>query len=170
MKKLLFIALLSLSTTIFAQTYDVSTLRIGEFKIFMSKQSAEQIGTKTLDLNVDYEKGNKVNYYGENIDILLSEQYQGENKPNKIGVYLLRTKSRKFRTKSGLGVGSSRPELIEAYKSYPNFEVYQYKDPENPTKVESFFTLKDLDAGTFLSFKMMNDMVIEITVGVEEGC
>ncbi len=170
MKKLLSIVLLGISLFTFAQNYDVSTLRIGDLKIFMSKQSAEQITTKPLDLNVDYEKGNKVNYYGENIDVLISEQYQGENKPNKVGIYLLRTKSKKFRTKSGLGVGSSKSELIETYKTYPNFEVTQYKDPENPNKIESFFSLTDNDAGTFLSFKMMNEIVTEITVGVNEGC
>lgn len=69
-----------------------------------------------------------------------------------------------------MGVGNTRDELINTYKTYPNFEVNQYKNPEDPSKTEAYFTLDDIDAGTYLTFKMENNVVIEVNIVINEGC
>ena len=153
-----------------AQNYEISTLRIGEFKIYMEKESAEKIAKKTLNLAADYDNPNKVNYFGETINLLLTERYVDEGKPNAVSIYNMTTKSNKFRTKSGIGVGSTRDQLIDTYRNYSNFEVHEYKDPENPKKSDSYFTLSDYDAGTYLTFRMENRVVVEILIGIDEGC
>ncbi len=82
------------------------------------------------------------------------------------------TKSAKFRTKSGIGVGSTKDELIVAYKNYPNFSVHQGWDDngENRSKTISYFNLSDSDAATQLSFKLENNIVTEVSVYINEGC
>lgn len=44
---------------------------------------------------------------------------------NELKVYGLSTTSSKFKTKSGMGVGSTKAQLLSTYKDYPNFSVGQ---------------------------------------------
>ena len=170
MKKIILVFALAVSGIMAAQNFEISTLRIGDFKIFMPRTEAEKIAKKTLKETTDWEKPEKVNYFGETVEILTFSNYVGENQPSQIAVYTLKTKSKKFRTKSGIGVGNTRDDLINAYRNYPNFSVSQYKDPESLGKVESYFSLDDFDAGTYLSFRMENNIIVEVTVSVNEGC
>ena len=153
-----------------AQNFEISTLRIGDFKIFMDKPSADKIAGKSLDPKADYEAMNKVNHHGEMVEVLFMDRYESENKPNIISLYVLKTKSPKFKTKSGMGVGNTKDELLKAYKDYSNFRMSSYDDTENKNQKESYFTLSDYQAGTYLSFKMMNNKVVEVSVGIDEGC
>lgn len=45
-KKLLFACIIGLSLQVKAQNFEISTIRIGDFKIFMDKQDAEKIAKK----------------------------------------------------------------------------------------------------------------------------
>ena len=161
----------------FAQdNFDISTLRIGPFTINMKDKAAEKFTTSKLviyDGPNEYNKGNKVNYTGEIIEIIIMEIWDDEGKKaNGYQIYSLSTKSKKFRTKSGMGVGSTKDELIDAYRNYPNFSVNQMWDEktEKLSTSKSSFVLTDNDAGTFLSFTMINNVVTEVNVYMSEGC
>ncbi len=161
----------------FAQdNFDLSTLRIGPFTINMKDKAAEKFTTSKLvvyDGPNEYNKGNKVNYNGEIMEIIIMEIWDDEGKKeNGYQIYSLSTKSKKFRTKSGMGVGSTKDELIEAYRKYPNFSVNQMWDEktEKLSTSKSSFVLTDNDAGTYLSFTMINNVVTEVNVHMSEGC
>ena len=161
----------------FAQdNFDISTLRIGPFTINMKDKAAEKFTTSKLvvyDGPNEYNKKNKVNYNGEIIGISIMKMWDNEGqKEEGYQIYSLSTTSKKFRTKSGVGVGSTKDELLEAYKNYPNFSVNQMWDEktEKLSTVMSNFALTDNDAGTNLSFTLINNVVTEINVYMNEGC
>ena len=178
MKKTFFLLLCLFGfTTSFAQdNFDLSTLRIGPFTINMKDKAAEKFtNTKLVVYNGpnEYNKKNKVNYIGEIIGIIIMETWNdvGE-KQQGYQIYSLSTTSKKFRTKSGMGVGSTKDELLETYKNYPNFSVSQMYDEktENLSSSMSSFMLTDNDAGTYLSFTLINNVVTEVNVYMNEGC
>ena len=178
MKKLLFLSILLCGTIFsFAQdNFDLSTLRVGPYTIFMKDKAVEKITKSKLLLFTgenDYLKTNKVNYLGETFEITIMQIYddQGQNIAG-YQIYSLMTKSKKFRTKSGMGVGSTKDQLIDAYRNYPNFSVSQMWDEktEKMSATKSSFALTDNDAGTFLSFTMINNVVTEVSVYMNEGC
>lgn len=178
MKKLLFVSMLLFGMVYsFAQeNFDVSTLRIGAFTVFMKDKAAEEISKSKLISFTgenDYYKTNKVNYLGEIIEITIMQTWDNEGQhEDGYQIYSLMTKSKKFRTKSGMGVGSTKEDLIQAYKNYPNFAVSQMWDEktEKLSSTKSSFVLTDNDAGTFLSFILINNIVTEISVSMNEGC
>ena len=173
MKKLTFIFTLLFFGMISAQeNFELTTLRIGAYKIFMKADDAEKLAQKKLQIFEEWEKSNSVSVNGEKIEIKLQNTYISEKEPSKLAIYSLSTKSAKFRTKSGIGVGSTKDELIVAYKNYPNFSVHQGWDDkgENRSKTISYFNLSDSDAATELSFKLENNIVTEVSVYINEGC
>ena len=171
MKKMITLVGLSLSCIAFAQNFEVSTMRIGDFKIYNDKQTVDDYAKKKFPLDGGNDGYNRVIYNGEPVDVYFVENfYQNVNSTAKNIVFGLKTSSRAFKTKSGLGVGSSREELINAYKNYANFSVYTYKDETRPSVTFSTMSLKDGDAGTSLNFNMENNIVVDIHVSIEEGC
>ncbi|MDP2453578.1 MULTISPECIES: hypothetical protein [unclassified Kaistella] len=178
MKKLLFLILFifGMNLTFAQDNFDLSTLRIGPYTVFMKNKDVEKFSKSKLTSFMgddDYMKTNKVNYLGEVIEISIMQNYddQGQN-TGGYQIYSLMTKSKKFRTKSGMGVGSTKDQLIDAYRNYPNFSVAQMWDEktEKISTTKSTFTLTDNDAGTLLSFIMINNVVTEVSVFMNEGC
>ncbi|MBB4807813.1 hypothetical protein HNP38_003129 [Chryseobacterium defluvii] len=152
------------------ENYEVSTLRIGPYKMFMEKAAAEKLAGMKLIPN-DGESKSTIKYHGETILIDIYERYINESKPNELSVYGLSTKSKKFRTKGGIGVGSTRDEVINAFKNYSSFSSYPgWNDKGEKVKNESRFVLNDDDAGTVLSFKIVDNIVTEVSVYMNEGC
>ncbi len=173
MKKLTFLFTLLFFGVISAQeNYELTTLRIGPYKIFMKADEAEKISGKKLLQFDEWDKSNIVIFQGEIIDVKLQNTYISEKENNVPAVYSLSTKSPKFKTKSGMGVGNTKDELIEAYKNYPNFSVNQgWEDNgEKTSKTISYFNLSDLDATTELSFKLENNIVTQVSIFINEGC
>jgi hypothetical protein len=152
------------------ENFEVSTLRIGPFKVFMPRADAEKIAGIPLT-NSNGEKKNIVKYNGETIQIDLFDNYINEANPSVPSITYMATTSKKFKTKSGIGVGSSRDDLINAYKNYPNFSVRPDWDASGkPIKDTGYFNIEDSQAGTLLSFKFVNNIVVEISVYLNEGC
>ena len=177
MKKLFLLLFLTVGIFSFAQdNFDVSTLRIGPFTINMKDKAVEQITKSKLNAfpgQDEYYRTEKINYLNEIVEVAISKST--DEKGNYNGgyqIFSLLTKSKKFRTKSGIGVGSTKEELFQAYKNYPSFSVNQMWDEktEKFSSARSNFTLNDNDAGTSLSFTLMNNIVTEISVYVNEGC
>ncbi len=154
-----------------AQDFEVSTLRIGPYKIFMERAEAEKVAGTKLKIT-DGTVKNNVKYNGELIQIDLYENYISEAKPNVASVMGLTTTSKKFKTKSGIGIGNTKDDLINAYRNHPSFTVHPAWDEKGEKRLKDtgYFTLEDLDAGTQLSFKFINNIITEISVYLNEGC
>lgn len=172
MKKIisLFIFVLVFGSMSAQENFEISTLRIGPYKIFMEKSEAEKIAGIKLKSS-DSESKNVVKYNGEIINIEIFQGYGGAAKPDAVTIAGMTTTSKKFRTKSGMGVGSTRDELINAYRNYPIFSVRpEVDDNGKRIKDAGYFNIEDYDAGTQLTFKFVNNIVAEITVYINEGC
>ena len=154
-----------------AQDFEVSTLRIGPYKIFMERVEAEKIAGTKLKIT-DGTIKNNIKYNGELIQIDLYENYISEAKPNVASVMGLTTTSKKFKTKSGIGIGNTKDDLINAYRNHPSFTVHPAWDEKGEKRLKDtgYFMLEDLDAGTQLSFKFINNIITEISVYLNEGC
>lgn len=152
------------------ENFEVSTLRIGPYKIYMDKSEAEKISGTSLKIS-DSEKKNFVKYNGELISVEVYQGYGGDAKPDAITITGMTTTSKKFKTKSGMGVGSTRDELINTYRNYPTFSIRpEYDDNGKRLKDSGYFNIEDYDAGTELTFRFVNNIVTEIKVYVNEGC
>lgn len=156
------------------QNFDISTLRLGGFTINMTNKAAEKISkSKIKVVNTDNYQPTTVNYLGENVEIVFARSSNDVGEYDGIFIiFSLSTKSKKFRTKSGMGVGSTKNELFEAYKNYANFCVNQFWDEKTkkPSTVNSTFVLTDMEANTMLSFILRNNVVVEVSVYMNEGC
>nr|WP_315031278.1 hypothetical protein [uncultured Chryseobacterium sp.] len=172
MKKIisLFVLLWTFSSINAQENFEVSTLRIGPYKVFMPKAEAEKIAGISLK-NSDGDKKNMVKYNGEIIQIDLFDNYINEANPSVPSITYMTTTSKKFKTKSGIGVGSTRDDLINAYRNYNSFTVRpDWDDKGKPIKDVGYFTLEDSQAGTQLTFKFVNNIVTEVSVYLNEGC
>ncbi|PWN63570.1 hypothetical protein C1631_021565 [Chryseobacterium phosphatilyticum] len=172
MKKIisLFVMVLAFGYMNAQENFEVSTLRIGPYKVFMPKVEAEKIAGVKLK-NTDGDKKNLVKYNGETIQIDLFDNYINEANPSVSSITYMTTTSKKFKTKSGIGVGSTRDDLINAYRNYNSFAVRpDWDEKGKPIKDVGYFTLEDSQAGTHLTFKFVNNIVTEISVYLNEGC
>lgn len=75
MKKLLTTSLVFSCSLFYAQNFDLSTLRIGEFKVYQDKKQAEEVAKKKLILDNGADSYNMVDYYGEKIALYCSTNY-----------------------------------------------------------------------------------------------
>lgn len=176
LKKLTFFCLLFFGMIFLsAQNFELSTLRMGDFTINMKDKTVEKIAkTKLPAFNGDnYFRSMKAEYFGQplEINVLQGVTENGEYALEST-IYSLNTKSKKFRTKSGMGVGSTKAQLLEAYRNFPNLKVAQvYEDQTDSfSKINCNFILQDFEAGTALNFTLKNNIVVEVTVYVNEGC
>lgn len=157
------------------QNFELSTLRMGDFTVHMKDKALEKVSKTKLPVfnGENYFRTMKTKYFGQPLEItvLQSVTDQGEYAMEST-IYSLMTKSKSFRTKSGMGVGSTKAQLLETYKNFPNLKVSQtYEDQTNSfSKIYSTFILQDFDAGTVLSFNLKNNVVVEVSVYVNEGC
>lgn len=171
MKKTIFLFLTLFFTAVNAQdNFDLSTLRIGPFHLKMDLKEADKIAGRKIK-STDYNSPEKINYKGETVQMYVYS-YTDEKNIEVRTVGNITTRSSKFRTKSGMGVGSTRDQLINAYRNFPSFSVYpEWDDNGKSSKTVSYFVLTDRDAGSTLSFKLVNNITVEVSVyHNEEGC
>lgn len=173
MKKLTLLFTLLFFALNFAQeSFDISTTRIGPYRISMKADDAEKLAGKKLLQYDDWDKNNVVIFQGEKIEVKIQNTYINDKENNVPSVYSLSTKSPKFRTKRNMGVGNTKYELLEAYKDFPNFSLNQAWDDkgEKMSKTMSYFNITDVDASTELQFKLENNVVTEVSIYINEGC
>lgn len=177
MKKLLSLLLVLSAFTSFAQqaNWDVSTLRIGPFKIRMKEAEAIELARKPLKVPTESNEYNGltvVKYNNELIEVTLTQGYIDEQSQEGVFIAEIATKSTKFKTKSGIGVGSTRDELWATYKDFSHIEILKpYDGNGGRVDADRNFTIYDDEAGSSLTFVLRNNKVVEIKVGmVYEGC
>lgn len=160
------------TTSAFSQDkLELSTLRIGPYVIDMLQANAEEIAGKKLIPMGDSAVKNAVTYHDEIIEVSLVDLYDTLGNIRGAGIYELSTKSAKFKTKSGMGVGNTKEQLIKTYSNFPNFSVHKgWTEEGEESETESFFRLEDSKASTVLSFRMINNVVVEVSVYRDEGC
>lgn len=171
MKKVFILIVLLFSITIFSQeNFEITTLRIGGINLKMKVEEVEKIAGYKLKTYDAYERSNEISYYGEKINVTISEYIENDKVAKTL--YFISTKSKKFKTKSGIGVGNTKQELFDAYKDFQKFEYYPSTD-KNTNKYSKevyYFSLSDLDNNTVLIFKLENNVITEISVGPDESC
>lgn len=173
MKKLtILFALFFFALHLAQENFDLSTTRIGAYRISMKADEAEKIAGKKLLQYDDWDKNNVVTFQGEKIELKIQNTYINDKENSVPSVYSLSTKSAKFKTKRNMGVGNTKYELLEAYKDFPNFSLNQGWDDkgEKMSKTVSYFNITDVDASTELQFKLENNVVTEVSIYVNEGC
>lgn len=161
MKKIIVLLCLLFPFVVQAQNNnELTTLRIGPYNLQMKAEEAEKIAGKKLKLHSEIDKYNSILYNGNEIRINISGEADGEKYISQ-----MITTSPAFKTKRGIGVGSTKRQVFEKYMDYPNFSVYQgYDEDSKPIKGETYFSLEDRDAGSMLEFKFINDVVVEAAV------
>lgn len=177
MKKLFSLLLLLGALNSYAQepNWNLSTLRIGPFKIHMKEAEAIELARKPLKVpseSNEYNGTTVVKYNNELLEVSLAQGYIDEQNQEGVFVSELSTKSTRFKTKSGIGIGSTREELWATYKDFSRIEIFKPYD-ENGKRIESDrnFTIYDDEAGTTLTFVLRNNKVAEIKVAIAyEGC
>lgn len=150
-----------------AQDFEVSTLRIGPYKISMEQAEVEKISGTKMKV-IDGTAKNGIKYNGEILSIDFYSTYLSEAKPDVVSILGISTTSKKFKTKSGIGVGSMRDDLINAFKNHSSFSVTPSWDENGKRSLKDtgYFVLNDETAGTALSFKFVDNIVTEISVSI----
>ena len=178
MKKLaLLFALILMGATLSAQqpNYEISTKRIGAFKLLMNYEEASAVAHKPLlkgDSSNNYQGKTTCKVDGELVDVYLGDYFDEKANQSLQKIVRLNTKSTKFKTRSGMGVGNTKYQLLDTYKDFAHFGVSpMYDDSGNRLKTTNFFILTD-EEGTNISFKMVNNVVVEVEVSpaYDEGC
>jgi hypothetical protein len=177
MKKIAILVIVVLLPFItFAQTdNEITTLRIGPFKIYSKLSEVGKHTTQTFNLpseQNDYKSLTLIKFNNEIIEVDIQNMYDSKTEKDIYQVYSIATQSPKFRTKAGIGIGSKREEVFKAFKNFNSFEAYPgWDDNGKRSKIESYFVVNDLDAGTQIIFKLKNNIVVKFTVTIrEEGC
>jgi hypothetical protein len=107
----------------------------------MEKRSKKIAGTK-LKIS-DGEQKNGVKYNGEVINIEVFQGYGGESKPDAVTITGMTTTSKKFRTKSGMGVGSTGMNLSIPTKIIPySVSVRKWMIKANVLKMQDISILR----------------------------
>lgn len=167
MKSILIFTILCLPLYLSAQDNNqISTMRIGPYRLQMKGKETEKLARKKMIEYTDYKKYNAVMHNGNEIRINVSDDGEGDTY-----VIQLATVSPAFKTFSGIGVGNTRKELFDTYIHYPNFFVYEsYDENGNIVLGESYFNLEDRETATILSFRLKDNVIVEVLISYNLGC
>ena len=157
-----------------ASTDVISTMRMGPFKLGSFKADVEKItGGKLIAIDKDeYYDTVKVAYNNSNYILVFNSDYNPDpNAPVKMKLSSITCANTPLKTKSGIGIGSTKAQILAAYDKFDIniYNDYQYKEKKNARDKIQFINLQDYDAGTQIMFTTENRIVTAITVGVYEG-
>lgn len=170
MKKILPVLFIFLSTTTIAQNKDylLSLEGIGSLKLEMPVTELEKVlKTKVVlkEINIDTIRLTEtinVKYKGINVVIDLIK-YQDET----IVVNGISTDSPLCKTKSGIGIGSTKLQVISAYEGYYIDATPEYTmagDTFLKNKTKSSITIKEAEEGNAIVFMLLNNKVVSFAI------
>ena len=103
--------------------------------------------------------------------------YNKENNKNldSLTLYTIKTKSKNFKTLSGIGIGSTKLDLFNAYSD--DYEIFMYYDFERNIIKDTYYRVRDknifrvrnYDVNTQLEFSIFKNKVTEISLLFNEG-
>jgi hypothetical protein len=170
MKKLFPFLFILLSTTAVAQNnnYILSLDGIGPLKLGMPLTELEKllktkITLKVINIDpVQLTETIKAKYKGIDVEINLFKRQD-----NIITVDGIKTSSSLCKTKTGLGIGSTRLQIIAAYDGYhiDARPVFDY-DNDKPVKSKtmSTVTVKEDEEGYAIIFNLVNNKVVSFEI------
>jgi len=177
MKKNLATFLLVISIHCFAVAQSgtelITTQRIGVFKLKTTKTDIEKIIGKKIELeSKDYLDSVQINYGGVNYILVFSQDYGDDGKKlAERKLYAVSSTTTSLKTKSLIGIGSTKAEILLAYDKFDLtiYNDYDYKQKLNPKDKIQFICLRDFDGGTQITFTTENRVVKKIEVSIDEG-
>lgn len=169
MKKILLFLFILHATTVVAQNKDylLSTDGIGPIKLGMSLTDLEKLLQKKITLKViDIDsvvlvETIKTKYKGIDVEIDLIKRQ------DYIAVDGISTKSPLCKTKSGIGIGATKLQVIAAYEGYhidakPDYT--EVGDKLIKSKNKSSITIKEDREGYAIVFSLLNNKVISFSI------
>jgi hypothetical protein len=152
----------------------ISTLRLGAFKINSSVSEIEKIigGKISLPVNKDdYFDTTKLRYNNSDVTLVFNRAYQeNEKAPPVWKLYAAISENTRLKTKGGVGIGSTKAEVLLAYDKMDLniYNDYYYKEKNNPKDKIQMIVLKDYDADTAITLTTEDRKVKKIQVSVQE--
>ncbi len=171
MKKIVSLLFILFATTVVAQNKDylLSTDGIGVLKIGMplaelQKLLQTKITLKVIDIDsVRLTETVKAKYKGIDVEINLYKRQD-----NIIILDGISSGSPLCKTKSGIGVGSTKLQIIAAYEGYhiDATPVFEYGSDNKPkkNKTKSTVTVKEDVEGYAIIFNLLNNKVVSFDV------
>ncbi|MBS1510601.1 MAG: hypothetical protein JST86_07175 [Bacteroidetes bacterium] len=177
MKKIsVFVLVIMLTCKAYAQapaTELITTMRMGPFKINMNNTEIEKASGLTIPaLTAEYMDTVKVNYKGAEYTLVFEHEYDEDSKKPVIWkLYAVSSTSTTLKTKSQVGISSTKAAILQAYDKFDMniYNDYQYKEKGNAKDKIQYINLQDFEAGTMISFTTENRIVTKIEVTIYEG-
>jgi len=150
---------------------------IGPFKLEMRKIEVEKILNKKI--NISLTEGNipsAINVTYRNCVLTLEFENRENNKNlDSLTLCTIKTKSKNFKTLSGIGIGSTKLDLFNAYSD--DYEIFMYhvferniiKDTYYRVRDKNTFRVRNYDVNTQLEFSLYKNKVTEIALQFNEG-
>lgn len=171
MRKLILIILAVCLQPLFGQ---ISTTRMGDLYIYSSIAQVENVVGHPLEFHEeeDWIKIGKVIHKGIEYELTFSEVYNPAAEKESFGLSGISTTSKNIKTLSKMGIGNTYEELLNTYKNYRSFSVYEIEDEYEDGKLApiKFFVLDDEENYTYIRFFLRNNVVYRIAVFVNQGC
>ncbi len=165
------------STTAQSKKSDVlNTTQMGFFKLNTTIQEMEKAcGQKlTISKNKDkYEDTIIVKIDNVPYELLFHQMadYDEKKIAEKWMLFSVSSDAIKFKTKSNLGIGSTKSEILKTYDKFSLniYNDYLFKEKGNAKDKIQYISLTDNDFGSNIIFKTENRIVTSIKVSMYEG-
>jgi hypothetical protein len=143
----------------------ITTLRMGPFKIGSKKEEVE----KTANVKLQISNTNDADtlglvYNGKKYQLIFQIPYDDETNIKKL--YSVSSKETDLKTKSNMGIGSTKPQLLVAYDKIDMriYNDWNYTEKKNLKDKVRFVQLFDNDNNSILSFTTVDRVVTEVEV------
>jgi hypothetical protein len=152
----------------------ISTLRLGAFKIFSTVSEIEKITGKKISLpstKDEYFDTTKLRYNNSDLTLVFNKVYQeNEKAPPVWKLYTVISENTPLKTKGGIGIGSTKAEVLTASDKMDLsiYNDYYYKEKKNPRDKIQMIVIRDYDAETAITLTTEDRKVKKIQVSVQE--
>jgi hypothetical protein len=158
-----------------ANTDNISTMRIGIFKLKSTVQELEKLLGQKIQVRHKedaYMDTAKLMYNQANYILSFVKRYkEKETDADVMELRAVSSANTKLKTKSNIGIGSTKTAILAAYDKL-DMKIYndwEYKTKGNVKDKIQFITVRDADSGTDIIFTTEDRMVKSIEVTFYEG-